>query len=55
MEKEIDTNEYRIEGTVIGDSYLDLSENRDSFLIKKRNKEVEMQLRTDNITNVYLK
>lgn len=55
MEKEIDTCEYRIDGVIVGDKYLDLNQNKESFLIKKRDKEVEMELRSDNVTTVYIK
>ena len=54
MEKEIDPKDYTISGIVI-DSKLVLSQNKDSFLLKTRDGEKNMNVSTDNITNVYLK
>ena len=55
MEKEIVNTDYKLEGVVIGDKTLNLGENKDSFLIKKRDGERSMTLKFDNITSVYLK
>lgn len=55
MEKEIVNNDYKLEGVVIGNETLNLDENTESFLIKKRDGERNMTIKFDNITNVYLK
>ena len=55
MEKETDSKEYRLNGLIIGDQYLDLSQNKDSFLLKTKNGTKDMIVNSDNITNVYIK
>ena len=55
MNKEIITNDYKLEGVVIGDSTINLENDKESFLIKTRSGTKNMDVRLDNITNVYLK
>lgn len=55
MNKEVITNDYKLEGVVIGDSTINLENDRESFLIKTRSGTKNMDVRLDNITNVYLK
>lgn len=55
MNKEVITNDYKLEGVVIGDSTINLENDKESFLIKTRSGTKNMDVRLNNITNVYLK
>lgn len=55
MDKDVVETEYRIEGVVIGGEVIDLNDDKESFVIKRRKGIKTMELKSDGITNVYLR
>lgn len=55
MDKENLATEYKLDNVVVGPQDMDLSKNKDSYIVRKRAMETNMDLRTDNIVQIYLK